>query len=287
MSKRLERERMKEGFHHQHLYPFVDVCLTSKEKVKDLDLILQEKALFWTDKPVDVVAKLSTAKVFYLYPDSYDQWTDILLEIQQRRSLPVKLILLCDSDIRFCLDHLEIMFAFFPQTEFWIQNWLGYHPQATLLPLGCFNHMVIQESKEKPSQLTISFGNTYIGCEARETFAKFVQKTKELEPYILPSMPHRDYCKLVSLSLYHTCPMGEGPDTFRFWESLMLGTIPVVKDDDFYDFVEYHYPDIPILRLKQWGELIELLPFLQNQPLPSMPYLERDYWLDKIKAFKE
>lgn len=278
---------MKEGFHHCHLYPFIDICLTSKEKVKDLDAILQEKAIFWTDKPKDVVAKLSNAEVLYLYPDSFDQWTDILLEIQQRKSLPVKLMILCDSDISFCLEHLEIMFAFFPNTKFWIQNWLGYHPQGTLLPLGCFNQMTLQDSPEKLSQLTISFGNIYIGCQARESFANFVQKSTELKPYILPKLPHPEYCRAVALSLCHTCPMGEGPDTFRFWETLMLGTIPIVKDDDFYDFVAYHYPDIPMLRLKNWDELPSLLPDLRSEPLPSMPYLEKEYWVSKIKALKE
>lgn len=282
-----ERMESKEAFHHQHLYPYIDYVLTSKEKYESLPDILQSKSLFWTDSPKEVVQKLFTAKVLYLYPDSFDQWTDILLEIQQRKQLPVKLFLLCDSDISFCLDHLEILFAFFPEAHFWIQNWLGYHPQATLLPIGTFNYLQFPEVIEKKTNVVISYVNHYIGCEARDMFKTFLDSHPELEPYYLHKVSFQDYVKFMGMSVYHTCPMGEGPDTFRFWESLVLGTIPIVKDDDFYDFVQYYYPDVPMLRLSSWEELLEKIETLETQTLPPMPYLEKDYWVSKIKTFRE
>lgn len=281
-----ERMSAPEAFHHEHLYPFIDVVLTSKEKYQSLSVNLQEKCIFWTDSPKDVVEKLSSAKVLYVYPDSFDQWTDILLEIQQKRPLPIKLMIFCDSDVSFCLDHLEILFAFFPKTEFWIQNWLGYHPQATLLPIGTSVTLHCSKNK-KLTNLVISYFNHYIGCENREVFKTFLESHPELEPYQLHKLSFKDYTNFMGLSLYHTCPMGEGPDTFRFWESLALGTIPIVKEDDFYDFIKYHYPDIPMLRLLSWDELPAMIPFLESRELPPMPYLEKDYWVSKIKALRE
>ena len=282
-----ERMSSREAFHHDHLYPYVDIVLSSKEKYQSLPTSLIPKCLFWTDSPKDVVQRLSTAKVLYLYPDSFDQWTDILLEIQQRRSLPVKLMLLCDSDICFSLDHLEILFAFFPHTEFWVQNLLGHHPQATLLPLGTSNYMTTPENTQKRTNLIISQVNHYIGCEARESFKSFLESHPELEPYRLHTVSFANYTQFVGLSLYHTCPMGEGSDTFRFWESLVLGTIPIVKDDDFYDIVSYYYPGIPMLRLSVWDDLLSHLETLEVTPLIPMPYLEKDYWVSKIKLLRE
>ncbi len=268
-------------FRHTCLYPFVDYVLTSKEKQKDLDESLQSKCLFYTDPPKEVVEKLSTAKVLYVYPDTFDQWTDILLFIQQKKPLPVKLMIFADSDISLANMHMDAMFAFFEGTEFWIQNWLGYHPRATLLPLG-MSDRVPSLTCEKESPVGISFLNHYIGCKPRDEFFAFLHSHPEMLPYCFPKTGFQDYCQRVAKCAYHTCAMGEGPDTFRFWESLALGTVPVVKNDIFYDILQHQYPRIPVLRLESWDELPQLLPTLESQDLPPLPFLYEDYWILKL-----
>lgn len=270
-----------EAFHHPQFYPLIDLVLTSKEKVKTLHPDLQENSLFFTDPPSQVVSKLSTAKVLYVHPDTFDEWTDILLFIHQKSSLPVKCMIFCDSDISFCYDHFEALFAFFDKTEFWIQNWLGYHPRATLLPIGVINQSIRKQESKKDSLLTLSPVKSYPGCQAREEFLSFFNTNPDIRQYILSNPTFEDYCTRVESSSYHTCPMGQGPDTFRFWESLFLGTIPVVKDDDFYDFVQYHYPELPMVRVKSWHDLPSALS-VSPQPLPEMPYLYKDYWITKL-----
>lgn len=267
-------------FHHQHIYPYIDCVLTSKQKQKDLDLLLQDKCLFYTDPPRSVVEKLSTAKVLYIYPDTFDQWTDILLLIQQKRPLPVKLMIFADSDLSFTEDHLDALLAFFGDTEFWIQNWMGDHPRCTLLPLGTSNQMTAEQS-EKESQLGISYLNLYNGCQAREEFFQFLNKYPVYQKVCFPKTTFQDYCTRLSKVHIHTCPMGEGYDTFRFWESLAVGTVPVVKDHPFYDALVNHYPDLPMIRLKSWSDIQQI----QTIPsVPPLPYLSKDYWINKLNT---
>lgn len=248
--------------------------------------MLKDKCLFYNDPPKEVVEKLSTAKILYVYPDTFDQWTDILLFIHQKKPLPVKLMIFCDSDINLCNDHLDALFAFFGETEFWVQNWIGYHPRCQLLPIGTSHTIPLRSQPEKRRQVGLSFVNHYFGCEAREEFYAYVQETPTILEHCLPKTTFDEYCTLVSSCQFHTCPMGEGYDTFRFWETLALGSIPVVKDHFFYDALEYAYPELPFLRIKNWKDLEEAIQ-KEPTPLPELPFLTDQYWIEKIKQILE
>lgn len=279
-------DKAMNSFHHRCLYPYVDYVLTSKEKQEHLDDMLKDKCLFYTDKPSDVVAKLSTAKVLYVYPDTFDQWTDILLFIHQKKPLPVKLMIFCDSDINLCNDHLDALFAFFGETEFWVQNWIGHHPRCTLLPIGTSNPILIKKPTQKESLLGISFVNNYFGCPAREEFFEAFQTNSNLLSSCFPKTTFVEYCDLVSKTTFHTCPMGEGYDTFRFWETLALGSVPVVKDHFFYEALLYSYPDCPLIKVQSWSALEDIVE--QELPPPSsLPYLTSDFWVSKINQILE
>ena len=272
-------------FHHRSIFPYIDYVLTSKEKKESLDDMLQDKCIFYTDSPKDVREKLSNAKILYIYPDSFDQWTDILLFLHQKKPLSVKLFLLFGSDISISYEHMETIFAFFDKTEFWIQNWTGNHPRATLLPIGMSDILPVVDYK-KETDLGISFLHHYIGCEARDDFFVYLHSHPEVLPFCFPKLPFQKYCQLLAKCNYHTCVMGEGFDTFRFWESLALGTVPVVKEHPFYDSIQRQYPIIPMLRLESWFSLLEET---QKEPaaFPHMPFLYEDYWIGKIKTKRE
>eukprot|EP00808_Paulinella_micropora_P006720 g23003.t1 len=49
------------------------------------------------------------------------------------------------------------------------------------------------------------------------------------------------------------CPAGNGLDTHRHWESLLLGGIPVVKSSSLDSLLD----DLPVVILKKWSELTE------------------------------
>ena len=52
------------------------------------------------------------------------------------------------------------------------------------------------------------------------------------------------------------CPAGNGLDSHRIWESLILRVIPILKESNFSR--NLHNLGIPMVLLKNWGELRNL-----------------------------
>lgn len=52
-----------------------------------------------------------------------------------------------------------------------------------------------------------------------------------------------EYNRIITQSIFSLCPVGAGPNTIRLWESICLGSIPVIIADEFSieDFVPSHF----------------------------------------------
>ena len=61
------------------------------------------------------------------------------------------------------------------------------------------------------------------------------------------------YKKTLSESMFNICPPGNGLDTHRFWESLLLNTLPIVVRSEFTSNLEKL--KIPALYLDKWTDL--------------------------------
>ncbi len=94
------------------------------------------------------------------------------------------------------------------------------------------------------------------------------------------------YLENVAKSKFVVCPEGAGVDTYRFWESLYLGSIPVVKNNYWiYNF------NLPVVIVNDWYELNE--PFLNEKwneifrRICNNEYcfdqIKFSYWLNRIK----
>lgn len=272
---------MENAFCQTSLFPYIDTVCTDKETLESLHETLQKKSIFYDDNPKEVLAKLQNSKIIYIHPNSFDQWTDILLFLQEKKPLPIRLIIIAGSDLCLEDEHMEVMSGYFPDTHFWIQNWLGTLPRCELLPLGVnSSQQPALEKKEK--LLGISFLLNYVGNEKRECFFYFLEKNPSMQIFFLPRTTYENYCKELSKCYYSTCPMGEGFDTYRFWESLSMQTIPIVKDHEFYDIVQDFFPDLPMIRVKEWDDLLALE--LQEVEFPDLPYLKNKYWVEKLQS---
>jgi hypothetical protein len=78
------------------------------------------------------------------------------------------------------------------------------------------------------------------------------------------------------------CPRGNGVDTHRLWETLYMGSIPIVKKDIGND----EFDDLPICFIDDWNQLNE--DFLEkektriNNTKFCLDKLKISYWIDKI-----
>ena len=87
----------------------------------------------------------------------------------------------------------------------------------------------------------------------------------------------------IKSSKFVLCPRGNGIDTHRLWETLYMGSIPVVKYEITHDCVK----DLPILFIDDWNQLNE--SFLNNKYEEminkkwNMEKLKISYWNEYIK----
>lgn len=82
------------------------------------------------------------------------------------------------------------------------------------------------------------------------------------------------------------CPEGNGIDTHRIWETLYMGSVPIVENNINNSF----YRDLPMLLVDDWDDLTD--GWLQDayRDIQRMPInrnkLTFSYWKNKIKSYK-
>jgi hypothetical protein len=81
------------------------------------------------------------------------------------------------------------------------------------------------------------------------------------------------------------CPEGNGIDTHRIWETLYMGSIPIVENNINNSF----YHDLPILPIDDWGDLTEGWLNDAYREMQRMPInknkLMFSYWKNKIFSY--
>jgi hypothetical protein len=79
-------------------------------------------------------------------------------------------------------------------------------------------------------------------------------------------------------------PFGNGMDCHRTWETLCLGSIPIIRANNFKELFE----DLPVLIVNDWSEINQDL--LNNTIIKfknthfNYDKLKLDYWINKIKS---
>lgn len=81
----------------------------------------------------------------------------------------------------------------------------------------------------------------------------------------------------ISKSKFMLCPRGCGIDTYRLWDSIHMGCIPIVEEYDGYN----QFKDLPILYLNSWKEFENMNAEFLEQKWNEMLYCEYNY--DKLR----
>ena len=104
-----------------------------------------------------------------------------------------------------------------------------------------------KKKREKLRQRRIKFENkedkmlvTYMEqtCEKRKHLQSYFQKKNWVE--IAPKCDYETYMTNINNHKFICCPRGNGIDTYRFWESIFMGCVPIVESsplDDLYSKV--------------------------------------------------
>lgn len=176
------------------------------------------------------------------------------------------------------------------------QNLIGRYEKCTAIPIGlanrCWSHGntdIFKQALYGPAEhrnkflyLNIQIA-TYAGERSLvvnlfkdQPFCTYSPQPKSLQSYLSDLLQHEMVL----------CPRGNGPDTHRLWETLLMGAVPVVRRIGMEDL----YDGLPVLVVDSWQSVNEA--FLQEnlQNIRSQKYdISRffaDYWLRRIRSAK-
>ncbi len=157
------------------------------------------------------------------------------------------------------------------------------HSNITNVPIGIyekFNHFQLK-TNEKTILCYANFGipcDRWFGNPRKELISFIKDKDFILIENIFEKNPHKytnDYFyDKISRSKFTLCPRGSGIDTYRLWDSICLGSIPIVeKYDGHAEFIH-----LPILFVDSYEEINE--DFLNKK---YELFSKQDFCYDKMK----
>ncbi len=119
---------------------------------------------------------------------------------------------------------------------------------------GITNNFRIQYSEDdKKLKLLASF-NVGTNYEERKKLMDVASKISIIE--IRNFNNHKEYIKSLSKYKFNLCPHGNGIDTHRIWETLLVNSIPVLLNTSFaQNFKEI---GVPMLLVNKWEDLLHL-----------------------------
>jgi hypothetical protein len=92
----------------------------------------------------------------------------------------------------------------------------------------------------------------------------------------------RQFLRDIRNHTFVVCPRGNGVDTHRLWETLYMGSIPIVQRD----IAHRDWEDLPIAWLDDWKEITPQWLDAQEARIQAgtfpMEKLSARYWIQKI-----
>jgi hypothetical protein len=150
-----------------------------------------------------------------------------------------------------------------------IKNWFIQNLDAPAtntihpLPIGLENRRYFNNGKislykraqiKNKDKYILSAFNTFSNPKERSELNKITKNNPLVNK--LDASFQNDYVSELASHKYALCPAGNGLDSHRIWESLILGVIPIVKES--YFSKNLNNMGIPMVLLKNWGELRNL-----------------------------
>ena len=154
-----------------------------------------------------------------------------------------------------------------PNIEKWYsQNIKIVHNKLRLLPIGIANPIWPHGNED----VLVKVQNQTRNTEKRLlVYLNFYNRPKDIAYDILSNfgvcdlitiemgLPYETYLHNMAQHKYNVCPEGNGIDTHRLWETLYMGSIPIVKGDPSKDpfYMYLARMDLPIMYVDAWKDI--------------------------------
>lgn len=183
--------------------------------------------------------------------------------------------------------------------KIWLaQNLLYAHDKIIPIPIGLENrycgikkYPIFYESYKKKC-LGIKKNLVYLNCnpgtclKERSRVYSIFKDCSYCKTVITPI----NYCYFLNdilSSHFVLCPRGNGLDTVRLWETLYLGSIPIVKSSGMDSLL----CNLPVLIIDDWTDINEPFLIQKMDEIKSKKYnldfLYTDYWEKLIDFYKK
>ena len=168
---------------------------------------------------------------------------------------------------------------------------IGYHEKVLSVPLGIkdrdriFNRMTTLSKMNITKTKLLTINNS--GWGGRAAINEEVSRNFDYTIRNSYDKSHRSHFVEAAESKFILCPSGLGFDTYRLWETLLLGSIPIVESNSGFDRT---YSMLPVLVVKNFSYVT---PTLLNRAYPCFErnvqnfhfnHLHLDYWLKLIQT---
>lgn len=169
------------------------------------------------------------------------------------------------------------------------------NPKLHPIPIGianpCWTHgngTFIKQAQANPSsKKNLLYVNFTIETFPLERSIAYHLLTQASFSYCAKPKPFEDYLKELSSCHFVASPRGNGLDTHRLWESLYVGSYPLVKSSS----LDPLYVDLPVIILQDWNQVTE--EFLHEkytefgEKLFCLDKLYMPYWENLIDSYKK
>jgi hypothetical protein len=205
-------------------------------------------------------------KAFVVIPGPQTAGNEELLSNELNKLSRVVLFINGDENARFDVSKIK-----HPNIEIWIQYHHEKHGEYNKMPIGVPQHLKENLPSYKTKDYDVYFGGQ-ITHQRRKELAGVMPKLKNslygpTNGFSQGDKPKDYYSKLASAKIA-PCPSGAAViDTFRFFESIELLTLPIADtldpkgiQTDFYKKMFGVY--VPFKEISNWNEIEKLIPKL-------------------------
>ena len=181
-------------------------------------------------------------------------------------------------------------------------KWYGINvdrisPKIQIIPLGADTHSdkaysdnkegILYEVSRAPVEpcdtLAYMNFNAYTYLQERALIDLEFKDISWVKAHVNQSIPYREYCQNIRNHKFTFCPRGNGIDTHRFWETIYLGSIPIVID---YPQMSYFFDQLPIVKAKSWFHITDKFLEAEYERIHSTEYnfeiMKMDFWRNMI-----
>ena len=207
----------------------------------------------------------------------------------------------------FILTHGEYLDKFEKEHFSYLEDknvlaWFTLHPcpvrheRVIPIPLGIIQQKEMYDTKKKQFETFMKLRNrekkklVYCNftCWRNPERQKLLDFFKE-QPFCTYSGPceFKDYISELSHHKFVLSPPGLGPDCYRVWESLLVGTIPIIE----HSHMDMMYAGLPVLLIDDWKCITP--EFLEDkyEEITSKSYsqekLTMEYWIARIDGVRK